>query len=728
MNAPEAWRRLAAARAAAGAANSRDAQGPAFHTLAFAALDAYTASGRLDLLDEAVVAAEASLRATPPVAEAYAARANDYGFLLRQRYDDRRQQTDLWRAESALRTAVRRTPQEDGDWPGRAANLANALVELYELTDTRGQLDEAVRILEEAVRRASPNAPDRFFLLSSLSRTLRVRYGGVGNRKDLERSVDFDEQALAAIPQGDPDRIRLLGNAANGLSHLSNARDAHWNRAIGLWREAYELGIEQNPAAALVFCLNWLYSALARKAAADATDAADFAQRALDRLVAAQQSRSEQEVWLRQAASLPRLAAQVYVEAGNPERAVLAVEHARAALLTATLASTGGGGTVTLGQLRDVARREGPLVYLVPGSRAMALMVAAAGVSVLPLPTLTEEAVEAAVGELYGTYFRRKADIESWRNAFDKVTRWLWTAVMGPLLSSLRAYRQVNLLPGGPLALLPLNAAWEPAGQTATGRRYVGDDILIALQPTAKLLLRAPPAAAAGACELVAVADPRPTSQRSLRWAVAEAHAAEAVFRDAKVFAHENAKRDRVMPAIAQARVVHLACHGQMRLEEPLAGGVILADDQLLTVGAVLETRLRARLVVASACESASIPPDLADQVVNLAAALLQAGSQAVLATAFAVDDFTALLLATRFYAEWRAGSPGPQALRTAVAFLRDTTKVEKLSWVQELRDAGWPADVTESLSTGLALASDREFAHPVQWAPFMWWGRHVTT
>ena len=727
MNALEVRQRLAAARAAAGAPSSREQQGSAFHALAFAALDAYTASGQLDLLDEAVAAAEASLRVASPAAKEYAARANDYGFLLRQRYDDRGRQADLWRAESALRTAVLRTPQGDADWPGRAGNLANALVELYELTDTRQQLDGAIGILEDAVGRASPESPDRFFLLSSLSRALRVRYGGVGNREDLVRSVDSDEQALAAIPPRHPDRILLLGNLANGLSHLSSARDARWSRAIVLWREAYQLGIEEQPAAALVFCLNWLHSALSRKAAPDATDAAVFAQRALDKLVAAQQSRSEQEVWLRQAANLPPLAAQVYVEAGSPERAVLAVEHARAALLTATMASTGSRGTVSLGQLRDVARREGPLVYLVPCSRAMALTVDANGVSVLRLPALTEEAVEAAVDKLYGSYYRRRADTESWRKAFDNVTRWLWTVVMGPLLSSLRTHRQVNLLPSGLLALLPLHAAWEPKGQAVTGRRYIGDELLVVLQPTANLLLRPLPAAAACAGQLVAVADPRPTSQMPLRWAVAEAHAAEKLFRDFREFIHEDAQCDKVLPAIAKAGVVHLACHGEMRLDEPLAGGVILAGDQLLTVGAVLETRLRAHLVVASACESAATPADLADQVVNLAAALLHAGSHAVLATAFAVDDFTALVLATRFYAEWRTGSSGPQALRAAVAFLRDTTKIEKLSWVQELRDAGWAADVTESLSTGLAVESDRSFAHPVRWAPFTWWGRHVT-
>lgn len=730
MTGQDAGQRLRVARAARNAASTQAARGQALHELSLAAYDAYVETGRLDLMDEAVAAAEAGLRATPAAdAETYSARANDFGWMLRQRYDDRGDEGDLWRAVSVLRTAVRRTPDGHRDWPGRAMNLANALTELYERIDAGQLLDEAIGLLEEAVRRSPQNAPDHISLLSALSRTLRTRYGGVGSREDLERSVHLDELALAAIPPRHPERVVLLGNAANGLSHLSTSRDASWRRAVTLWREAYELGLEQQPVVALTFCLNWLHSALARKAAADATDAAAFAQRVLDRLVAVQQSRGEQEVWLRYAASLPSLAAQVYVEAGDPEHAVLAVEHVRATLLAATLARTGGGNAPTFSQLREVAGRDGPLVYLVPSSRAMALIVGAAGVSVLPLPKLTEEAVESAVTVLYGRYDRRRADAEGWRKAFDDVTRWLWTAVMGPLLGSLGTHRQINLLPSGALALLPLHAAWEPAaGQTATGRRYASDNILMALQPNAKLLLRPPAPASAGGGRLVAVAEPRPTSQRPLRFAVAEATAAVAVFPGTRPIVHEDATVEFVTTSIADADVIHLACHGQMKIDEPLAGGLVLANDHRLTIGTVLDSRLAARLIVASACESAAIPPDLGDQVVNLAAALLQAGSHAVLATAFAVDDFTALVLTTRFYAEWRAGSPGPQALRAAVTFLRDTTNAEKLRWVDELRSAKWPAAVTDPLSNMLALKrpAERSFAHPTEWAPFTWWGRHV--
>ena len=723
--------RLRSARAASEAADTPAARGKALHELALAAYHQYRRSSRLDLLDEAIVAAEAAVRATPPTAEIYPARANDLGMLFRQRYQDRRQAGDLWKAVAALRAAVARTGKTDTDWSGRTMNLGNALTQLNELTeDMPAALDEAIELLEEVVRRFPPNAPERGAQLSALSRSLRVRYVSRQNREDLERSIELDREALAAIPKSHPDRAMLSGNAANGLSLISTARDARWRQAIGLWREACQLGLEQNAGLALSCALTWLMRALARDAAIDATDAAAFGQQALDRLLAVQDSRREQEVWLRHAARLPSLAAQVYVEAGQPGRAVLAVEHMRTALMAKTLMPMGAVAPLTLGQLQRVAARDGPLVYLVPGDRAVALIVDVNRASALRLPALTEDAVEDAVSRLYQGYYDRDEDQDGWRQAFDEVTRWLWTAAMGPLLEALGANRRVHLLPGDLLAVLPLHAAWEPkAGAAGTGRRYVGDDLLITLQPSAKLLLRpAPRRASAAPGRLLAVAEPRPTSERPLRWAVAEAHAAAAAFGAADVLVHENATPERVLSAIEAVDVVHFACHGRMEVGNPLAGGLVLADDQLLTIGAVLEAHLDTRLVFASACETASVAPGMPNEVVNFAAALLYAGSQSVLASSFTVDDFSAFLLAARFYAEWRSGTVGPEALRAAVCFLRDTTNAEKLAWVDELRRAECPPAVTQALAgvLGLALPAERSFADPTEWAPFTWWGRYV--
>ncbi|MGE5765026.1 MAG: CHAT domain-containing protein [Mycobacterium leprae] len=624
---------------------------------------------------------------------------------------------------SALRSAVGRTAKSHPEWSGRAINLGNALTQLYEVTNQAESLDEAVDLLEEAVRRASAPS-ERSLRLSALSRSLRVRHEARGDRADLERSVELDAEALSATPPGNSNGMLLLNNLANGLSLLSDGRDQQWKRAVEAWREVCRYG---TPAVALMAALTWLDRALTRDVPEDGTDAADLAQVALDRLVSVQEHRREQENWLRMADHLPAMAAQVNVAVGNPEHAVLAVERSRASLFTKQLLGS-TTSDLTFAQLQGFASAQAPLAYLVPGDHPLALIVDSAGVSVVDLPELTENAVQQALSRFYWGYYHREADRERWPRAFDEVTRWLWAAAMEPLLAALPGYPEVQLLPGGQLALLPLHAAWEVDSSRPTGRRYACDEVVITLLPNAQLPLQhtTPPRTTRG--RLLTVADPQPTSERSLRLAVTEAHGASVAFDHVEHLAQKDATPQRVLAAARTADVLHFACHGRMKMDDPRASGLILADDQVLTVGAVLDAHLDARLIVASACESGFVAPQLPNEVVSLAAALLFAGARAVLATAFTVDDLSALLLTSRFYAEWGPDTPGPQAVQKATRFLRDTTNAEKLAWVEHLHRSGWPPVVTEALRgvLGFTNPDERSFASPVQWAAFTWWGQHV--
>lgn len=686
---------------------------------------AYASTGRLEFLDDAVRDIEQSLQLTHPAVGVYAPRIDILGMLLRQRFEDRHDPGDLWKAVSALRTAVARTPQPHPEWTGRAMNLGNALVNLHVLTRTPAPLDEAIDVLERATEHSPEGAPELPQHLSALSRALRVRGLASGSETDLDRSAELDARALDIASPAHPARALLLSNAANGLSLTSSGRDSRWQRAIEYWREACRVALDQRPSLALTAALTWMQRALDHDAAADATQATSLALQALDRLVSAQGTRAEQEEWLRSGARLPSLAARVHVATGNLGAAVLAVERTRASLASRMLARSEVAAELTLGRLQELAHRDAPLVYVVPGEGAMALVVEAETVTHVALPALTDDAVENAVSRLYSAYYRRERDPSAWRGALEHVTRWLWGALMGPVLDALAGHARAHLLPGGLLALLPLHAAWATC---PAGRRYAGDELLIALQPNARGILRERAGPRAGVWRMVGVAEPQPTRESRLQWALPEIRAAAAAFDEAEILAHEDATPDRVLAAFAGADIVHCACHGRANITDPLSGGLILAGDRILTLDEVRRSQLAARLVVATACESASVAPGLPDEVVSLAATILQSGADAVLATAFAVDDFTALLVTVRFYAEWRPGVRGTEALREAVRFLRDTTNAEKLAWVGELQRAGVPSDVTAAIESVLAFArpEDRSFSHVVEWAPFTWWGRDV--
>jgi tetratricopeptide (TPR) repeat protein len=138
------------------------------------------------------------------------------------------------------------------------------------------------------------------------------------------------------------------------------------------------------------------------------------------------------------------------------------------------------------------------------------------------------------------------------------------------------------------------------------------------------------------------------------------------------------------------ATYIHLACHasgGLFGYEEAklhLAGRPVSGEE--------LETMpLSARLTVVSACQTALFDmANLPAEAASIGTAMLIAGSAAVIATQWPVDDVATALLMSRFYEELfdRGASPA-DALRRSQAWLRDSEPSGR-------------------------------FAHPLFWAPFV--------
>jgi CHAT domain-containing protein len=121
--------------------------------------------------------------------------------------------------------------------------------------------------------------------------------------------------------------------------------------------------------------------------------------------------------------------------------------------------------------------------------------------------------------------------------------------------------------------------------------------------------------------------------------------------------------------------IIHLATLGVLNKHNPLFSFVALApspdSDGRLEVHDVSALRLRASLVVLSACQTAlgsgrvlDVPPG--DDWVGLVQAFQSAGSATVLATLWPVNDQTTAQLMKRFYSELRAGKTAANALAIA--------------------------------------------------------------
>src|SRR6185312_16382156 len=85
--------------------------------------------------------------------------------------------------------------------------------------------------------------------------------------------------------------------------------------------------------------------------------------------------------------------------------------------------------------------------------------------------------------------------------------------------------------------------------------------------------------------------------------AAVEAELVAGLFREAHTLVGENATLDRLRVASPKADVIHLACHGQFRTDNPMFSALQLLGDPL-TVEAAERLALGPATVVLSACET----------------------------------------------------------------------------------------------------------------------------
>lgn len=133
-----------------------------------------------------------------------------------------------------------------------------------------------------------------------------------------------------------------------------------------------------------------------------------------------------------------------------------------------------------------------------------------------------------------------------------------------------------------------------------------------------------------------------------------------------------------VMEQMPQAKLIHLATHGLLDdvpgTEVP--GAIALAPDRknakagstdgLLTTSEILNLKLKADLVVLSACDTGR-GRITGDGVIGLSRALLTAGASSVVVSLWKVPDASTALLMTEFYQSLQQQPNKAQALRQAM-------------------------------------------------------------
>jgi hypothetical protein len=93
-----------------------------------------------------------------------------------------------------------------------------------------------------------------------------------------------------------------------------------------------------------------------------------------------------------------------------------------------------------------------------------------------------------------------------------------------------------------------------------------------------------------------------------------------------------------VLSHLSSSHAVHFACHGKQDANDPLESGLVLHDGHRLRIKEIMNHSMPyASLAFLSACETAMGAENLPDEAMHLAASLLFAGFQGVVATMWQV-------------------------------------------------------------------------------------------
>lgn len=135
-------------------------------------------------------------------------------------------------------------------------------------------------------------------------------------------------------------------------------------------------------------------------------------------------------------------------------------------------------------------------------------------------------------------------------------------------------------------------------------------------------------------------------------------------FPQAQVYLNQNATL-KTLQSETPPTLVHLACHGMFRADNPMFSALKLHDGWLTATDA-MKLKLPNALVTLSACESGRNSVLGGDELLGLTRAFLAAGAASLVVSQWLVQDESTSMLMADWYARLRQGQDPAAALRAA--------------------------------------------------------------
>ncbi|HEX8172049.1 MAG TPA: CHAT domain-containing protein [Thermoanaerobaculia bacterium] len=222
----------------------------------------------------------------------------------------------------------------------------------------------------------------------------------------------------------------------------------------------------------------------------------------------------------------------------------------------------------------------------------------------------------------------------------------LHALLLAPL--ALDAGQRIIVVPDQELWRVPFHALVDAHG------RYVVEHSSVAYAPSLALLARATPRT----YEHVFVA-------ASLEGAQREIETIGQVWGSTRATLVANASEAAVRNAAARSDIIHIAAHGAYDEADPMQSYLALYGGRL-TARELARLRLRAPLVILSACQTAAGRPAAGEGIVGMPWALLLAGAEEAVVSQWDVDSASTATLMIDFHRAVASGASPAAALRTA--------------------------------------------------------------
>jgi CHAT domain-containing protein len=297
--------------------------------------------------------------------------------------------------------------------------------------------------------------------------------------------------------------------------------------------------------------------------------------------------------------------------------------------------------------------------YFSLDSSLLAFVVSSASIEVVHLP-VSEQEIETALTQFHfqlgALKYGAKHLAQHLETLIQRTQHHLLTLYDG-LVLPIEQYlgdRRVVFVPYRALHYIPFHALYD-------GSQYLVERYEVSYAPSAAVLHHClnTPRRPLQRAVLVGVSDERNPQVKD------EVLALSALFSNPVTLIDAEATLPALHQHTRHADLLHMACHGQFRPDNPLFSSLQLGDGWL-TVRDAYRLNLDCDLLTLSACETGLNAFSPGDELLGMARGFLAAGAPALLVSLWIVDDKATASLMVDFYTSLREGAGPAAALRTA--------------------------------------------------------------